>query len=142
MLTQAAASVLAELEGADLTWQQISCPHKQASFQAVTAEGRLVSINALDGTLLLDGHPPSRLPRAILGHPLYMRTFGSVNFEVRCVYASSCVHSYFVHRRFLSWKVVGVSWVTMGALAWWSDQVFLGLSCPRQACSCYYTGQV
>jgi hypothetical protein len=36
----------------------------------------------LDGTLLLDGAPPGRLPNDILQLPLYVRTFGASNFEV------------------------------------------------------------
>lgn len=39
-------------------------------------------MNILDGTVLLDGAPPSRLPFDMLQHPLYLRTFGSSNFEV------------------------------------------------------------
>ena len=32
--------------------------------------------------VLVDGNPPSRLPRNILDHPLYKRTFGSFDFDV------------------------------------------------------------
>ena len=32
--------------------------------------------------MLINGLPPSRLPLAILGHPLYKRSFGDRNFEV------------------------------------------------------------
>lgn len=47
------------------------------------AGGHLYSINFLDGTVLLDGIPPSRLPASITSDPLFVRTFGAgVNFEV------------------------------------------------------------
>ncbi len=85
ILTGAAAAVLADLKGRTLHWQQLSSPGgswQYGSFECVTPDGRLVSLNALDGCLLLDGRPPSRLPRPILDHPLYLRTFGRVNFEV------------------------------------------------------------
>lgn len=53
-----------------------------ASFQAVGADGHLYSINCLDGTVLLDGSPPGRLPAEILGHRLYHRSFGEWGFQV------------------------------------------------------------
>ncbi len=43
----------------------------------------LYSVNLLDGTVLLNGAPPGRLPRTITAHPLFVRTFGpDTNFEV------------------------------------------------------------
>lgn len=74
-----------------LTWRQLpvgaiaisgSPAHLTTSFEAVGDDGSLYSINILDGTVLLDGLPPSCLPNEVLEHPLYKRTFGSVNFEV------------------------------------------------------------
>ncbi len=53
------------------------------SFEAVCPEGNLYSINVLDGTVLLNGRPPSRLPKEVTEHPLFVRTFGQgTNFEV------------------------------------------------------------
>ncbi len=102
ILTNAAAAVLADLEGMALQWQLLSSPGgawQCGSFECVTPDGRLVSLNVLDGCLLLDGRPPSRLPRSILEHPLYQRTFGSVNFEVRLWYCTPPVS-----RTRQSWK--------------------------------------
>ncbi|PNH12760.1 hypothetical protein TSOC_000242, partial [Tetrabaena socialis] len=54
-----------------------------ASFEAVGPDGsRLYSINLLDGTVLFDGWPPSRLPKDITQHRLFLRTFGCCTFEV------------------------------------------------------------
>ena len=46
------------------------------------SDGHLYSINLLDGTVLLDGSPPSRLPKDILSHLLYKCVFGSLNFKI------------------------------------------------------------
>ncbi len=83
ILTAAVASVL-QRTPPTLEWEQLqdSC-FGTGSFQAVSADGCLYSINTLDGTVLLDGRPPSRLPKAILGHRMYKRVFGAYNFEVR-----------------------------------------------------------
>ena len=80
MLTKAAASVLADLEGTQQHWQGLQ--HLPGSYAATTSDGRLLSLNILNGIILLDGRPPSRLLREIRDHPLYQRTFGDVNFEV------------------------------------------------------------
>eukprot|EP00798_Chlamydomonas_sp_ICE-L_P016369 gene16369-22571_t len=53
-----------------------------ASFWAEGADGHLYCINILDGSVLLDGSPPSRLPKDILAHSMYRRAFGDINFEV------------------------------------------------------------
>lgn len=86
MMTQAVSCVLQRTPDS-LPWQQ---QQKQQSFnsvlltgfEAVGEDGHLYSINVLDGTVLLDGLPPSRLPRDILEHYLYVRTFGDNNFEI------------------------------------------------------------
>lgn len=70
---------------ADLAWRALqgasnSC--NVAAFEAVGSDGHLYSVNILDGTVLLDGWPHQRLPKSIMGHPLYQRTFGNWNFEV------------------------------------------------------------
>ncbi len=87
MLTQALSKVLRRVvELAPLPWEQLRCPKSQqllsACFQASGSNGRLYSINCLDGTVLEDGCPPSRLPKEILQHRLYRRSFGNWEFEV------------------------------------------------------------
>ena len=78
LLTDAAASVL-ERTPATLEWVRLV---DTCSFEAVGSDGHLYSINLLDGTVLLDGLPPGRLPKGVLNHPLYLRSFGDRNFEV------------------------------------------------------------
>jgi hypothetical protein len=82
-LTAAVASVL-QRAPAELPWQQLSGPagEQLASFEAVGPDGHLYSLNVLNGTVLLDGAPPGRLPNDILQQPLYRRIFGASNFEV------------------------------------------------------------
>eukprot|EP00983_Pelagomonas_calceolata_P038329 1136766-Pelagomonas_calceolata.AAC.2 len=87
ILTAAVASVL-QRTPLHLAWQQLSqSGSKAGSFEAVSEDGRLFSINTLDGTVLYDGCPPSRLPKAILNHRMYKRSFGDNNFEVGCAAA-------------------------------------------------------
>jgi hypothetical protein len=86
LLTAAVALVL-QRTPADLQWQQLTSALSTGqalvgSFEAVGRDGHLYSINILEGIVLLDGAPPSRLPLEILKHPLYVRTFGDSNFEV------------------------------------------------------------
>ncbi|GAX73071.1 hypothetical protein CEUSTIGMA_g524.t1 [Chlamydomonas eustigma] len=91
MLTAAISSVL-QRTPATLRWYCISVNGNMSnlvlthspscSYEAVGDDGHLYSINVLDGTVLLDGKPPGRLPRNVLEHPLYKRTFGDHNFEV------------------------------------------------------------
>ncbi|KAG2455049.1 hypothetical protein HYH02_000874 [Chlamydomonas schloesseri] len=100
VLTAAVASVLDD-PPASLPWQPLPYTgagvgasflgqpprppqHVMGSYQAVGLSdgGRLYSINILDGTVLFDGWRPSRLPKEITQHPLYLRTFGGFNFEV------------------------------------------------------------
>ncbi|KAG2496538.1 hypothetical protein HYH03_005361 [Edaphochlamys debaryana] len=65
----------------DLSWAQR--PGSAACFEAAEpGSGRLFAINLLNGTVLFDGCPPSRLSRAVTQHPLYSRTFGTWSFEV------------------------------------------------------------
>jgi hypothetical protein len=81
MLTAAVSRVL-QRAPPKLQWQQVTdSSSSMASFQAVGSDCHLYSINILDGTVLLDGVPPGRLPSDVLQHPLYRRTFGSCNFE-------------------------------------------------------------
>eukprot|EP00798_Chlamydomonas_sp_ICE-L_P016733 gene16733-23003_t len=51
-----------------LGWRQLGL---SASFEAEGGDGHLYSINILDGTVLLDGSPPSRLPKDIVAHSMY-----------------------------------------------------------------------
>jgi hypothetical protein len=90
VLTAAAASVVTRAQG-QLQWQHLPPASGQSglmtgSYEAtgiVAGTQHLYSINVLDGTVLLDGLPLGRLPRDILRHPLYQRSFGSSNFEVQ-----------------------------------------------------------
>jgi hypothetical protein len=84
LLTTAVSGVL-QRAPPKLHWQQVpgsNSSSSTASFQATGSDGHLYSINILDGTVLLDGVPPGRLPSDVLQNPLYCRTFGSCNFEV------------------------------------------------------------
>jgi hypothetical protein len=85
LLTNTVSGILG-LVPDDLQWQQVSSVvdglPATASYQAISRDGHVYSLNLLDGTVLLDGNPPGRLPREIVEHPLYVRTFGRVNFHV------------------------------------------------------------
>ena len=63
-------------------WQQEQHPHSHwlVSTTAETAgrQSRIVRINLLDGSFLVDGRPLGILPEEILGHPLYKRVFSYV----------------------------------------------------------------
>ena len=78
VLREAVASVLERTPGV-LQWGILGAT---GSFESVGPDGHLYSINLLDGSVLLDGVPPGRLPKGILSHPLYRRSFGDRNFEV------------------------------------------------------------
>lgn len=85
-LTAAVCSVLQTVPS-NLAWAAVpASSYSTASYHAVGRDeaGRqhLYSVNILDGTVLLDGFPPGRLPREITSHPLFIRTFGTVDFEV------------------------------------------------------------
>ncbi|KAG2494611.1 hypothetical protein HYH03_007376 [Edaphochlamys debaryana] len=80
MLTAAVGAVLRGRDLSGLRWSQL--PGSEASFEAVGPGRRLYSLNLLDGTVLFDGWPPSRLPKEVTQHPLYVRTFGGWSFEV------------------------------------------------------------
>ncbi|PRW58669.1 hypothetical protein C2E21_2704 [Chlorella sorokiniana] len=71
-----------DLKWARLGWRSQQPQRLAASFQAHGSDGCLYAINCLDGTVLEDGAPPGRLPREVLDHPLYRRSFGSWGFEV------------------------------------------------------------
>ena len=78
VFTDAVATIL-ERTPDTLSWDWFD---DSGSFESVGPDGHLYSINLLDGTVLLDGLPPGRLPKGVLSHPLYQRTFGDRNFEV------------------------------------------------------------
>jgi hypothetical protein len=69
----AAVKCILQRAPSGLSWRQLTengllC----ASFEAFdSASNHLYSINLLDGTVLLDGLPPSRLPKDITTHPLF-----------------------------------------------------------------------
>jgi hypothetical protein len=83
-LTAAAACVLHErlLTGAKWSAEFTSHDHAISCFNAVTADGTLLSLNVLNGIVLCNGKPPNRLPESIIAHPLYARTFGARNCMV------------------------------------------------------------
>lgn len=82
LLTSAVATVL-QRAPAQLQWQHMQQQgQQQCSYEAAGPDGVLYHIDVLDGTVLLDGRPPSRLPRDVLEQPLYRRMFGGCNFEV------------------------------------------------------------
>ena len=60
-------------------------------------------INVVSGTVLINGCPPSQLPRSILDHPLYKRTFSNRNFEVAKdgSFLMTCTPVFDRHYRFL-----------------------------------------
>jgi hypothetical protein len=67
LLTDAISGILG-LVPDDLQWQQVSSVVTNglpatASYQAISRDGHVYSLNLLDGTVLLDGSPPGRLPR-------------------------------------------------------------------------------
>ncbi|PNH12759.1 hypothetical protein TSOC_000243 [Tetrabaena socialis] len=90
ILTDAIKRVQLDRTPDTLPWAQLTeaaGPQRRslASFEAVgPKDGRLYSINLLDGTVLFDGWPPSRLPKDITQHRLFQRTFGCCTFEVTC----------------------------------------------------------
>ena len=67
-------------------------PHENSNwFLCTTASttsqsSQVVHSNLLDGSLLVDGKPLSRLPKAIVQHPLYNLIFGEVGivYDVQC----------------------------------------------------------
>eukprot|EP00878_Enallax_costatus_P005957 GHUV01006249.1.p1 GENE.GHUV01006249.1~~GHUV01006249.1.p1 ORF type:complete len:2036 (+),score=737.34 GHUV01006249.1:1069-7176(+) len=83
LMTAAVAAVL-QWTPPELQWVQLTTAagHAWAGFHAEGSDGHLYSLNILDGTVLLDGVPPSRLPSDILQHPVYHCCFGSSNFDV------------------------------------------------------------
>ncbi|KAG2486452.1 hypothetical protein HYH03_014899 [Edaphochlamys debaryana] len=80
ILTAAVGAVLWGRDLGGLRWAPL--PGCAACWEAEGPGGRLVSLNLVDGTVLFDGWPPSRLPREMTQHPLYGRVFGSWSFEV------------------------------------------------------------
>ena len=66
-------------------WIPVDSTRKTACFELAT-EDQLFSINVRTGCVLINGLPPQSLPRGILDHPLYKRTFDTngmgIDFEV------------------------------------------------------------
>ena len=81
VLTLATASIVEKLaeSAVSLTWQRLP---GSGCFEAMGSDNHFFSVNTLDGTVLVDGLPPSRLPKSILTHPLFRRSFGDRDFEV------------------------------------------------------------
>ena len=75
----AGASAALEHVPNTLKWQQDDAT---PCFHARDQQGRLYSINLLQGIVLLDGYPPRHLPPTIIEHHLFRRSFGDAVFEV------------------------------------------------------------
>eukprot|EP00761_Pharyngomonas_kirbyi_P010924 gb/GECH01010947.1/.p1 GENE.gb/GECH01010947.1/~~gb/GECH01010947.1/.p1 ORF type:complete len:2826 (+),score=484.10 gb/GECH01010947.1/:1-8478(+) len=61
-----------------LQWERI---RSTCCFEAVSDQSDLYSVNLMDGTVLLNGSPPSSLPQSIRTHPLFKRSFDQLNFQ-------------------------------------------------------------
>jgi hypothetical protein len=71
VLTAAAKCVVHRTPG-HLAWSQLRQEHHLlASFGGIATDGSLYSINLLDGAVLLDGLPPSRLLKEITQHAMF-----------------------------------------------------------------------
>jgi hypothetical protein len=113
VLTPAVRRVL-EFAPASLAWTQLDAGAAGApagAWEAVAdAPGGgqdLYSINILDGTVLLNGAPPGRLPRSITAHPFFVRTFGAnANFEVAVRGGGAHQTSSPVHGRFYRFQLL------------------------------------
>jgi hypothetical protein len=69
--TEALQAVLQQAPG-NLSWQGVKVAATlAASLQSEGSDGHLYSINLLDGSVLQDGMPPSRLPCEITGHHMF-----------------------------------------------------------------------
>lgn len=60
-----------------LQWRDLG----HGCYDTTTQDGDLLSINILNGIVLVNGLPPRRLPDNVIRHPLYKRTFKDRNFE-------------------------------------------------------------
>ena len=87
-LTAAVKLVLDETPD-NLRWHRVLEGEMMTTcFEAVACVGpsgreTLFSVNVQTGVLLFDGLPPERLPAPWIAMPLYRRTFGDRNFEIR-----------------------------------------------------------
>ena len=84
ILTSAVDQIIKLPEGPH-QWIPVDSTRKTACFELAT-EDQLFSINVRTGCVLINGLPPQSLPRGILDHPLYKRTFDThgtgIDFEV------------------------------------------------------------
>ena len=86
ILSTAVAQII-ELPQGPHKWMPVDSDSssKTACFELAT-EDQLFSVNVRTGCVLINGLPPQSLPRGILDHPLYKRTFDSsglgIDFEV------------------------------------------------------------
>jgi hypothetical protein len=65
----------------NLNWEAVL--DASSCFDATSvSSSQLYSVNLLNGVLLINGVPPGFLPLSITQDPLYLRTFGSQNFEI------------------------------------------------------------
>ncbi len=80
VLTNALRTVLQKVPD-NLSW------NKYTNYYVVDAkhEENIYMINLLNGRVLFNGNPPSRLPGDILSHSLFQSTFGDRDFDVRPV---------------------------------------------------------
>ena len=84
ILTKALESIL-ERTPEKLEWRKLkpedSEPKESCCFEA-SCSGQHYSLNLLTGYVLVNGYPPSRLPREVRKHPMYNLLFGDRDFEV------------------------------------------------------------
>jgi hypothetical protein len=89
VLTAAVRGVLDHAPG-HLDWHLVP-GEATASFEAVHQDtGCLYSINILDGTVLVDGRPPSRLPQEVTGHPMFRYVEGAGTPTLNIVAVAAC----------------------------------------------------
>jgi len=83
ILTQALRSVFQRCPKS-LHWKRWSSDNNTWTqcFEARGKDGCFYNINVVTGEILINGLPPSQLPLSILGHQMYIRSFGDRNFEV------------------------------------------------------------
>ena len=84
-ILSSAVNQIVELPEQPHKWIPVDSSSKTACFELAT-KNQLFSINVRTGCVLINGMPPQSLPRGILEHPLYKRTFDSsgtgIDFEV------------------------------------------------------------
>ena len=71
------------------------------------SDGYYISLNVLNGTTLLNGEPPGRLPSDVLNHTLYLKVFGkNHNFTIELEYDGTKKTIYPSKGRYYSFKSI------------------------------------